>query len=70
MNKEETPAERKKRFKSLSKEERHKLIRKKLKKQQLKEGSGVLGKEQTCYENKEVIDLIILTKCLKNINFN
>ena len=69
MEKSESREERKKRFKNLSNEERKILIRKKLELQGLSEGSGVREKDQTSYENKEVIDLILLTKCLRKNNF-
>ena len=65
MTMNESAEERKKRFKKLSSKERKKLIRKKLKKQGLTEGSGVIEKNQTSYDNKEIIDLIILTRCFK-----
>ena len=65
MRKNESIEDRKKFFKSLSSEERKKLIREKLKKQGLIEGSGVKGKDQLSYDNSEVIDLILLTHCLK-----
>ena len=63
MRKNESPDERKKRFKMLSSEERKKLIREKLKIQGLIEGSGVREKNQASYDKKEMIDLIYLTKC-------
>tara|TARA_Y100001968_G_scaffold328143_1_gene374723 strand:- start:558 stop:764 length:207 start_codon:yes stop_codon:yes gene_type:complete len=66
MRKIESPDERKKRFKRLSSEERKRLIREKLKKQGLKEGSGVSGKIQSSYNNEEIMDLILLTKCFHN----
>ena len=69
MEKSESREERKKRFKNLSSEERKILIRKKLELQGLSEGSGVKEKDQTSYDNKEVIDLILLTKCLRKNNF-
>ena len=61
--------ERKKRFKSLSSEERKKLIRKKLSLQGLTEGSGVREKDQSSYDNNEVIDLILLTRCFQKNKF-
>ena len=61
--KNESPEERKKRFKRLSSEERKRLIRDKLKMQGLKEGSGVSEKIQSSYDKEEIIDLILLTKC-------
>tara|TARA_B100000609_G_scaffold131357_1_gene105068 strand:+ start:55 stop:267 length:213 start_codon:yes stop_codon:yes gene_type:complete len=69
MEKSESREERKKRFKNLSSEERKILIRKKLELQGLSEGSGVREKDQTSYDNKEVIDLILLTKCLRKNYF-
>ena len=47
MNNGESREERKKRFKSLSSEERKKLIRKKLELQGLTEGSGVKEEDQS-----------------------
>ena len=61
--------ERKKRFKSLSSEERKMLIRKKLEQQGLTEGSGVRGKDQSSYDKEEMIDLILLTRCFQKNNF-
>ena len=69
MNKSESPEERKKRFKSLSSEERKILIRKKLEIQGLTEGSGVRGKAQCSYNKEEIIDLILLTKCFQKKKF-
>ena len=69
MEKSESREERKKRFKNLSSEERKILIRKKLELQGLSEGSGVREKDQSSYDNKEIIDLILLTKCFINNNF-
>ena len=63
MRNNESPEERKIRFNSLSSNERKKLIRKKLEKQGLTEGSGVKGKDQTSYHKEEMIDLILLTRC-------
>ena len=60
---------RKKRFKSLSSEERKILIRKKLELQGLTEGSGVKEKDQSAYDEEEVIDLIILTRCFQKNQF-
>jgi len=61
----QTPEERKKRFKNLSSEERKKLIRGKLKSQGLTEGSGVKEKDQCTYDNEEMLDLILLTRCFQ-----
>ncbi len=63
MKNSESREERKKRLKSLSSEERKILIRKKLKQQGLKEGSGVREKDQSSYDKNEIIDLILLTRC-------
>ena len=67
MNDSESRDERRKRLKSLSSQERKILIRKKLELQGLTEGSGVRGKDQSTYDKKEIIDLILITRCfLKN----
>ena len=60
----ESPDERKKRFKRLSSEERKRLIREKLKILGLKEGSGVSEIIQSSYDKEEITDLILITKCL------
>ena len=65
MNNDESHEERKKRFKSLSSEERIKLIRKKLELQGLTEGSGVREEDQSSYDKEEMIDLILLTRCFQ-----
>ena len=70
MNNSESREERKKRFKSLSSAERKMLIRKKLELQGLTEGSGVREKDQSSYNKKEMIDLIILTRCFQNNKFH
>ncbi len=64
MTKNETPEERKARFRALSSDERKSLIKKKLKAQGLREGSGVLGKDLSSYNKEEIIDLILITKCV------
>ena len=69
MNNSESREERKKRFKSLSSAERKMLIRKKLEQQELTEGSGVRGKDQSSYDKEEMIDLILLTRCFQNNKF-
>ena len=69
MEKSESREERRKRFKNLSSEERKILIRKKLKLQGLSEGSGVKEMDQSSYDNEEMIELILLTKCFKKNNF-
>ena len=69
MNNSESREERKKRFKSLSSAERKILIRKKLELQGLTEGSGVKGKDQSSYDKEEIINLILLTRCLQKNNF-
>jgi len=45
------------------------VIRKKLKLQGLTEGSGVRGKDQSSYDKEEMIDLILLTRCLQKNKF-
>ena len=69
MRKAESPEERRKRFKSISSEERKKLIRKKLLMQGLPEGSGVREKDQSSYDKEEMIDLILLTRCFQKHKF-
>ena len=66
MNNSESREERKKRFKSLTSAERKILIRKKLELQGLTEGSGVKEKDQSSYDNDEIKDLILLTRCFQN----
>tara|TARA_Y100001968_G_scaffold254867_1_gene240877 strand:- start:1143 stop:1343 length:201 start_codon:yes stop_codon:yes gene_type:complete len=65
MTKSESREERKKRFKKLSSDERKLLIRKKLELQGLTEGSGVRKKDQSSYDNEEMIDLILITRCFQ-----
>ena len=60
MTNQETPEERKERFKAMSSTERKALIRAKMKAEGLEEGSGVKG---TSYEEDEVWDLIRITSC-------
>ena len=69
MNNDESRKEREKRFKTLSSEERKKLIRKKLEQQGLTEGSGVREEDQTYYDKEEMIDLILLTRCFQKNKF-
>ena len=69
MKNREDPEERKKRFKSLSSAERKILIRKKLELQGLTEGSGVREKDQSSYDQGEIIDLILLTRCFQKNKF-
>ena len=69
MNNSESREQRKKRFKSLSSEERKMLIRKKLELQGLSEGSGVREKDQSSYDKEEIIDLILLTRCFQKNKF-
>ncbi len=69
MSNGESREERKKRFKSLSSEERKILIRKKLKIQGLTEGSGVKEENQSSYDKEEMLDLIILTRCFQKNKF-
>ena len=60
---QETPEERKERFKAMSSLERKALIRQKMKVQGLEEGSGVPGKGLSSYDRDEVWDLIRITSC-------
>jgi len=69
VNNSENLEERKTRFKSLSSAERKILIRKKLELQGLTEGSGVREKDQSSYDKEEMIDLILLTRCLQKNKF-
>ena len=69
MNNGESREERKKRFKSLSSEERKILIRKKLELQGLTEGSGVREEDQSSYDKEEILDLILLTRCFQKNKF-
>ena len=69
MSSGESREERKKRFKSLSSTERKILIRRKLEQQGLTEGSGVREKDQSSYDKKEILDLILLTKCFQKNKF-
>ena len=61
----EDSLERKKRYKALSSAERKRLNKKKIKIQVLTEGSGVSGKDQSSYDNEEIINLIFLTRCFQ-----
>ena len=69
MSNSESREERRKRFKNLSSAERKMLIRKKLELQGLTEGSGVREKDQSSYDKEEMIDLILLTRCLQKNKF-
>ena len=69
MKNSESREERKKRFKSLSSAERQILIRKKLELQGLTEGSGVREKDQSSYDKEEMMDLILITRCLQKNKF-
>ena len=69
MSNSESREEMRKRFKNLTSAERKMLIRKKLELQGLTEGSGVRGKDQSSYNKEEMIDLILLTRCLQNNKF-
>ena len=69
MSNNESREERRKRFKNLSSAERKMLIRKKLKLQGLTEGSGVREEDQSSYDKKEMIDLILLTRCFQKNKF-
>ena len=55
---QETPKERKERFKSMSSPQRQALIRVKMKAEGLQQGSGVIG---VAYDEDEVRDLILIT---------
>ena len=70
MKNSESREERKKRFKSLSSAERKILIRKKLERQGLTEGSGVKEKDQSSYDKEEMVDLILLTQCFQKNKFH
>ena len=63
MNKKETPGSRQKRFKAMTSSERKDLIRKKMKKEGLEEGSGVAGEALSSSNQQEVWDLILITSC-------
>ena len=69
MNNNESREERKKRLKRLSSTERKILIRKKLEQQGLTEGSGVKEKDQSSYDQEEMMDLILLTRCFQKNKF-
>ena len=56
--------ERTKRFKSLTSEERKKLILRKMKDKGIPIGSGVLNKE---YDNEEIYQLIHITNCFPEL---
>ena len=60
MNKEE----RIKKFKSMSSSERKELILKKMKIRGIDVGSGIPDKE---YDNKEVLELILITNCFPEL---
>ena len=60
MTYQETPEERKERFKAMSSAERRVLIRAKMKAEGLEEGSGVKG---ATYDEDKVWDLIRITSC-------
>ena len=57
-------AERIKRFKLMSSQERKQLILKKMKSKKINVGSGVPNKKYDC---KEVYELIHIAKCLNNL---
>ena len=63
MSNQETPEERKERFKAMSSAERKALIREKMSLEGLEEGSGVRGKGLSSYDRDEVWDLIRVTSC-------
>ena len=60
MNKEE----RIKRFKSMSSMQRQELILKKMKERGIEVGSGIPNKK---YDNREVYELIHISKCLREL---
>ncbi len=64
MTHQETPEERKERFKAMSSPQRKGLIRAKMKEKGLEEGSGVKG---ATYNEDEVWDLIQITSCFPEI---
>ena len=70
MTNQETPKERKKRFKAMSSDERKALIREKMKDQRLEEGSGVPGKSLSSYDRDEIWDLVQLTSCFPEMQNN
>ena len=61
MSDQATSKYRKKRFKSMSSDERKALIRKKMKAEGLQEGSGVPGKDLSSYDRDEIWELIQIT---------
>ena len=67
MSLQETPEERKKRFKEMSSNERKDLLRKKMKQEGLEEGSGIAGKDLSSYDRNEIWDLIQATHCFSEI---
>ena len=72
MTNQETPLERKNRFKAMTSEGRKALIRAKMRSEHLEEGSGIPGKDLFSYDREEISELLIITRCLaemkKNIN--
>ncbi|WP_320664612.1 hypothetical protein [Prochlorococcus sp. MIT 1223] len=67
MKNQESPEERKLRFKAMSSKERKKLIREKMEVEALQEGSGILGKNISSYDRSEILDLIQLTSCFPEL---
>ena len=67
MKKNETPQERKQRFKAMSSEERRSLIREKLRAHGLEEGSGIPGKNLSSYDRDEIWHVIQVTSCLSEM---
>ena len=63
MTNKETSQERKERFKAMSSFDRKSLIREKMKLEGLEEGSGVEGKNLSCYDRREICDLIRIISC-------
>ncbi len=67
MATKETNEQRRKRFKSMSSNERKALIREKMKAKGLQEGSGVSGKDLSSYDRDEVWELIQITSCFSEM---
>ena len=66
MTYQETPEERKERFKAMSSAERRVLIRAKMKAEGLEEGSGV---KDATYDEDEVWELIQITSCFSDVKY-
>ena len=71
MSNIESPEERSRRYRTLTSNERKRLIRKRLKSLGLSEGSGVYKNEKSSNDSGELRDLILITKYFfKNIFYN